>query len=349
MNERATLPSNVLIEHLTSRLDSEIRSMKKDIKQTVKSEGNMTPAIATKVAIDKNGLVIDTFPLTPDDIPSLPISKIDGLSDSIEKLQSSTITKTIVNENPAETKLPPITINDLPEIPMNKVKGLNEALVMIEMDCKSATPSDPLPLPPIEVIKYKDITMENLPRELVNQVNAISTTLSSLATKESLDGFRRELSSKLEMNPPIEEGTYGVVKVDEKGLVVSGRHIKMDDLPEALTEDIYEIKRSIIHKANHDELVQLMNQFNLFANTMSQLDLGNIRNALASKCEKEDLQKLNNNMIELNRKIENMSPADSKPIDGLENEIKSLQFQISGLAGSLVVLQQKVSTLTQKQ
>ena len=66
MNERATLPSNVLIEHLTSRLDSEIRSMKKDIKQTVKSEGNMTPAIATKVAIDKNGLVIDTFPLTPD-------------------------------------------------------------------------------------------------------------------------------------------------------------------------------------------------------------------------------------------------------------------------------------------
>ena len=336
--------SNALIEHLTTQLDNEIRSVKKDMKQMVRSSGNMTPAIATKVAIDKDGLIVDTFPLTSDDIPMLPISKIDGLNETIERLQSAPPTKTIVNEAPPpEIKLPPIKVEDLPAIPMNKIEGLNEALVLIETEAREDNPN-PLNMPPIEVVKFRDITMENIPRELTNQINAITTTLSSLATKESLDGFRKELSSKIEMNPPIEEGTYGVVKVDSHGLVVSGRDITVSDIPEIITEDIYELKRQMLRKANHDELVQLMNQFNLFANTISQLDLGNIKNQLAFKCDKDDLQKLSNTVAEINRKVENLVPV--KPVDGIQAEIKSLQSQISSLAGTIVLLQQKVAALT---
>lgn len=327
---------------INNKLDQEIRFRKK-----VTTKKKIDPGIATKVAVNEDGTITQIFPLTADDIPLLPISKVDGLSETIETLKDSVITKTIVNEVPAVTefKIQNLSVDDLPDIPMEKIKGLTEVLILIETSpCRAPDAPEAVNLPPIEIIKYKDITIDVLPRELINQVNAISTTLTSLATKDSVEGLRKDVMGKLDANQPIEDGTFGIVRVDRKGLVVSGREIGMGDLPTSLSDDIYEIKRTMFSKADHNEVVELMNQLNSFINSMVQLDLGNIKNSIAEKCTKEEMHRVEAIVEGLVKKV--AVPPTPAPDQSLLDEIQQLRSQITSLEGLVINLQQKVASLT---
>ena len=341
---------------MLEKLNKEVRSLKLDMQQTVRKSDNILPTVATKVAVNNDGLVVGSLPLSASDMPELPMTKIEGLSECLEKLKANKSSAPYKEIEPSTRtgyritydelgkvvdSVDMLTAEDIPNIPMGKVQGLGEALTMLsQISMVNHVEETPPP-----VITFPDITMELLPRELINQVNAITTTIPSLASRESLDSLRTELLGKLDINPSIVSGTYPVVEVDTKGLVVNGRALTKADLPSLEIVDIINLDSTLASKANQSDLIGLMNELSSFVTSISQYDLGNLKKVLDMKADKEITVPILTAIDDINRRLSTITT--NPMLEQMVLELENLNSRVNSVEGLVVALQQVVSVLNQ--
>ncbi len=337
------------LQNNVMQLDRELRGMRIDYQTTVLKDKSLIPSTSSKVAFNSDGLIVAKYPLTPSDIPDLPISKIVGLHESLIQLENT-------NKAPIETRLvdassttgfkitydeygkvlsssESLELNDLPDIPIEKVRGLSEAL----SSYLSYERQPPEPVIIKEVVTHAPITMENLPREFLNQINVMMTVIPTMASKESLEGIRHEVNNKVSKNTPIVPGEYSVVSVDSSGLVTKGSKLTIRDLPILRISDIHELDSRLANKANQSDLVNLINDVSAFMLSINNLDLGNLITTVASKADKSELDSLHFNTPPV--------AVDEPKLEQFVEELQLIKSRISAIDGILTVIQQKLNLI----
>lgn len=157
----------------------------------------------TKVKIDSKGLVTDVVPLLPDDIPELPISKIQGLQTALSNTRSAYV----------------------PESEVFTVKPGTGCRVT--WDNKG------------RVINTDRLHVEDIPSAVLDRINALEHSALNVATVADVNRIDSILVQKIDrVSGKINPGTYTKVVINQDGLVVHGTQLTKADLPQVTLQDI---------------------------------------------------------------------------------------------------------------
>lgn len=111
------------VKALSEKL-ADVLSVMKDLQR----ESGIGPVVQTgiKTNVDKNGHVVSMGDLIPEDIPQLPISKIEGLEEIIESLKTSAKSPVslTVEKSPTDVNRHKITMNDIPSELISRVNEI---------------------------------------------------------------------------------------------------------------------------------------------------------------------------------------------------------------------------------
>lgn len=208
-------------------------------------ETELTPGTAMKVSYDKNGLITGSATVEADDIPELPIAKVEGLQDVLDSkmaipettLTTKTGTKVTVDENGLVTGFGTLEISDLPTIAMSNVTGLQSTLDKVNEDIAGklsipATKLTKLVGTKVTVDESGLVTkVEDVPATTMADVTGLTDAINGI--NSSIDSINTALESKL--NKPETELTVTSgykTTVDANGLVTALTGIDVADVPE---------------------------------------------------------------------------------------------------------------------
>lgn len=264
-----------------------------------------------KINYNSEGRVISTADLLVSDIPILPIEKIEGLSTIIEELQFY-----VFSRDNIESFTPDITTH--PGI-FTKVTIDNHG----------------------RVINGGKLDINDIPIEIINQLNTIQSDLVNYAPRHSVDLINKTVNGKLDANSPITSGTYTKVKVDSKGLVTFGEKLSISDLPELTTSDIKDLDKIIRGKADQDDLLSVYDTIAGIANSLNKVgEVSAMRNELINKASNDDVKKLESKVNGIQHKMDtilNIIPSDMimEQLNQIMDEMSSLSGRISAMENYL--------------
>ena len=232
----------------------------------------------TKVNIDSRGLVTDVANLIPDDIPELPMSKIEGLQKELDRL--STITPSILSSDEFKTK-----------------PGTG---CRITWDTKG------------RVTASSELRIEDLPRQIVDRINTLESRAHSLATITDINRIDSILNDKLD-RVEAESGIFTKVVVNSDGLVIKGSQLTKADIPQLTIEDIPKLSQYLADKVSKDDIDDMKDKIsqleyrikNNLANTIPVLgntDIESIKAELSniqSRIDKLTIPDISQIMIEI--------------------------------------------------
>ena len=184
---------------LKSQLDSiadtaDVKKITNDLKKLIVSRSSESVSSATKVNYDANGFVVSGSQLTSDDIPTLPISKIDGLSDIISIINS-------LSESSNNSRTSSNTTDNITK---------SGTFTKVSVDSSG------------RVTNGDRLTINDLPIDLINRINQLESKIIDTTPIELFNRMNTAITKKIDSNTDITPGTYSKLTVDSKGLVVSG-------------------------------------------------------------------------------------------------------------------------------
>lgn len=348
-----------------------VNSLKIDSQLHVKKNETIKPGIATKVAYDANGLVLNGLDLEASDIPSLTIDQIDGLrkmlSDKANRTELKHITidtETILKRGSivgTGTKVnydshglivstSDLLIEDVPQLPLSHIEGLLEELENIRtsipesVESTNETKINPGTYPKITFDEYGHVKsgmklgMDDIPSELLTRINVLEAKNATYATQKALDNVNQLLSKKVTKSSSVKEGWYQNVYVNSDGLVTDARKLSSDDIPSIQIEDIQSLRSELNAKADHSDLVQLNATVSLLVTSVNKIgDINSLKNQLNNVATVSALNSVQNELNALKETVEKLTSESM-----LEQEILSIKNDISTLNGRISVLENKL-------
>ena len=356
------------IEETIKNINQTINGYNIDKQYFVKSN-NINPGVGTKVAYDSNGLVKSSEPLSQQDIPNLDMDKISGLKDAIDNKVSSadvkgiknqldmiyhhtdsvkTGTKVNVDSHGFVNDVSDLTPEDIPELSIDKISGLNDKLNQIEasignsnnMDSYSIAAGSGVKIQYNEkgqVIGSESLTIDDIPNELISQINRVEGEVSKRAYSDNVSKLARAVSEKIPYNDPIEPGMYSKVNVDKNGLVVKGDKLNKSDLPELGINDISGLNESLSDKATANQVVELNEELQ---QVRSMVENTNVSSNNDSKYL-DRIHRLELKVSHIEDQVNNV--LQNIPGDMILKQLDSIVYQLNTISGRVSVIEKKLN------
>lgn len=300
-----------LKKHLDDKASlKDFEKFKSAITEMIKPAVNKLSQIAgtgIKVNYNSDGRIVSSSDLLPSDIPVLPISKIEGLSDIISHLSIQKI-----SEN-AEDSIPNIKVN-----PGTYVK--------VSIDKYG------------RVITGEKLGMNDIPSELISKLNVIESKFVDIPSQQTIVAIQKNLVEKLDGNLPIIPGTFTKVKVDSKGLVTFGDKLNIRDLPKLTISDITGLEKVIRDKADYKDFLSLSDTVSSLVNSLSAIgEISGIKNELHSKAKDEDVKKLSSSVSQIKHTLDSL--VNRMPSDIISDQLTQIQNEVSMLSGKISAIE----------
>lgn len=360
-----------------SSIRQKINGLELDTKRCLKSNVPIPPGIGCKFAYDSNGLILKTIPLSPSDIPQLEIDSIKSLRLSLnekisrsefERLQIQAINginkrsdkvfgtgcKVNFDENGFVISGLDLTKEDIPLIELEGVNGLVERLELIEASIKDKHENiDSFKINPGigcklsydskgRIIKSEDLSIDDIPRELMRQMNEIESQMTSFASQVSVNNLMKNIENKLDSNSKIQPGIFTKVTVDNKGLVTKGEKISKSDLPQFSISDIIGLESAIRNKANQSDITTIFNSIETLSSFVSKVgDINAIKTSLINKAESSEVRELKTHILGIQNSIDLIN--SKVPLDTINICIDNLEKEINSLLGRISVIEKKLT------
>ena len=347
-----------------------ISALKIDKQLVVNKDQRLKPGIACKVGYNSDGLITSTDTLTPTDIPTLPIEKINGLRDLLnEKVSLTDITsirrelsnvyhhsdpvstgcKVNVDEHGFVTDVSGLTEGDIPTLPISKISGLSEILTQLQsLDNQPTTVLDYTISPGTackitydehgRVTGSEELTLSDLPSDILHRLSTVETGIMQAATQKSLSNISQLVTNKLDSNSPITPGKYTKVEVDHKGLITSGSQLTKEDLPTYTPDDILGLNTILSNKVDRSELGELNTSISSLTNTVNKFgDIYTLRDSVQSKVDRSEIQEIKSDIQELKTLVNRM--ISIMPSDQLFEQLTRIEGELSSLQGRVTLLE----------
>lgn len=354
-----------------NQMEKEIRELiaaitgfKIDMQLMVRMKDRIKPGTGCKIYYDANGLVMNSEDLSASDIPNLPMEKIDGLLEKINKSVDTKIQKPV-----EEKKIKPgrgikisydefgrvtssddkLLITDIPELDMNKIRGLEDTIKNLreELNGIKSEKKERYRVAPgtYTKITYGDdgrvmggttLTMDDIPMTLINKINLLENRMASFAGQEAMSTAMNRLNKKLDANVKILGGTYTKVQVDDNGLVTQGDRVTVDDIGTITINNIAELPTMLKNKANQTDMVQVLNTLNRLATSDRTRDVVQLKTVVEGKADNYTVKSLESQINTLSTSVDNLltripDRSVMQTINRLVQENDDLKQQIKSL------------------
>lgn len=302
------------IRGLRDELNDKISSSEiADIRKTLESiyHHTDTKQSGCKVNIDDHGFVNNVSDLLPDDIPPIPIDKVEGLREILNHLNSLENNKTNFGQ----------------EYRINPGTGCK-----LDYDEYG------------RIVNKHDLGMDDIPSELISRLNILESNIGTLASQKSLTNLSGMIINKLEANAPIKPGIYTKIVVDSKGLVLSGDVLDKSDLPSIDIPDVSGLRQELNSKADRSDVTGLNETVSSLISTITRLgDIHLIKEQFESKADRSDLAILKNQMSELKTLLDTI--VSSMPSDQLGTRIDNIEATVNSIEGRLATLEDRLNII----
>ena len=322
------------LEKDVRELITSLSGLRIDIQMAVQRKERIRPGTGCKIYYDSNGLIMKSEDLEAGDIPLLPIEKIDGLLERLQKKSSESKEKheelkkikagsgIKINydeygrvTSSSESLLP----TDIPELTMNKIAGLEDAIKTIREELNGIlnqrkekyriAPGTAVKVSYGEdgrIISGSELTMDDIPRSLISKINLIESRIPSLASQEVVNTALSRLNKKLDANVPIYGGTFTKVHVDENGLVTQGDRITVEDIGTITINNIADLPSILKNKANQSDMIQVLNTVNQLASSDQSSEIVRLKNMVESKANDYTVKSIQAQVGNLTASIDNL-------------------------------------------
>lgn len=287
--------------------DSELERLQIRINNDIPKRSNKVEGSGCKVNYDKYGFIVSVGDLSKDDIPLLPIEKIDGLQDKLTFIESSIKQHT---------------------------DQVDEFKVTPGVGCKVTYDSKG------RIMSSAGLDMNDIPMAIINHLNEIDSKMINFAQSSTVNGILDTLGHKLDANPNIKSGSYTKVTVDENGLVTKGDTLRKEDLPSLSIDDIVGLKNSLRLKADQTDIIKLNENVSSIMGLVNSIgDIRGMQNLLESKADSSEVTSLSNTLNSLRDTVLNY--IQNTHSDTFEDTIRQIQQELSTLSGRISVLERK--------
>lgn len=351
-----------------------VKGMEIDRQLNLRANAKIPPGIFTKIAYDTNGLVINGEQLQSSDIPVLPIDGIDGLRKFLNELTRSidgckdntnntqpikagaivgTGTKINYDTNGIIVSSADLGVDDIPELPVDHIDGLQEILKSIQTsinpinDKIETTFISSGTFPKItfdstgHVVSGCKLSVDDIPMEIITKINMIESMIPELASQLSVDYINRLIHDKLDSNKDITPGTYTKIIVDDKGLVIYGDKLTINDLPAINISNIINLATILGNKAEQDDMIRLNDTVSMIVTALSKIgDISVIQNDIKMKAKDSDLKDVSSRVNSMQRLMDELST--KIPNELIMEQLQQIQNELSTVSGKVSVLEQKM-------
>ena len=324
------------IEELTAKVNSieqKMTGVMIDVQSCIPKKLELQPGTGVKLSYDKDGLVRGSSSLEPSDIPTLPMTKIEGLeecwqniptSSELQQVQAellkkttkgdvtSTATKVNIDANGHVVGTGKLMQADIPNIPIAKI--INLSMVLSDINGKIAVLRNTVkeladavkqlqstPQTPIATFS------ENCESQLQSQINELSQAVFLI--NQRLNRRDSHYTSPIRVSP----GRYSSFTVDRSGSIVDADEMTDVDI-ETIHAEINEIKATVS---------QLSQQMQPKANAT---DVTKLQNTLNQKiADIPDMQKVVTSAQEITTRDDRLKRLDDL-VNSLNNRMKSINL-----------------------
>lgn len=368
------------LERTIDQLKTNINALKLNEQFKLQKNDAIPPGIATKVAYDENGLVVKGYKLEASDIPNINIESVINLKEELDKkvgaaaianLESSLeqVRSSIINSGEVVASGTKVNIDkhgfvvdvlslleeDIPDLSIDKIIGLRDELEVlknnskteeIKVDQKTISPGVYTKIHYDEygkVIKGENLSLEDIPMELVGKINILENKIVSLAQASVVDGLLKEIHKKLDANDEyVKPGTFTKVRIDDKGLITRGDKLSIEDLPDITIKDIQGLDSILKTKANSEDIISLNDLVSGIVSTLDRVgDITSLKTEVKSKANDSEVKNIQNDIQHLKSLLNNLT--NRIPNDTILEELKELNRSISNLEGRVDIIERKMN------
>ena len=334
------------IENLES-LKKELANLKLNQDSIIKSNKSITPGTATKISYDLKGLIVKGDKLQPEDIPELPIDKIQGLEkflskklessdikdlkpikENLHKIKAGTGIKINYNENGLVVSSASLLENDIPSISMEKINGLKNKLDYLEniISNKSFISENNLGnLNLTSEAKNSHEIIANIPEELTERY-----TIATLDTRVGQLEKDKNLFATKEMFNILTDALKNINLEQTK--VIENKNLEISDI-----EGLELILRK---KANQVDLIELSNTVSSLISSGQSTEYNELKNELGKKANIEELKDISNQFDNVKNIMNTL--VEKLPSELILEELQTIKTEISNINGRLSVLEQNI-------
>lgn len=371
-NDLSSLSSSV------ENIQKVLNGLKLNEQRYLSKNKQIPPGIACKVAYDANGLILQGVKLEASDIPVLQIDAINGLrlilEDKLDQSHLKEIEKKINNiilkkgnpvnvgikinydENGLIVSSSDLGLEDIPLLPLSKIDGLCEKLELIESHIDSSNKSNnvnsikinPGTYPRItfdengRVIGGSNLTLDDIPNELIIRINEIDSKIINLASQSSVDALNKNMLNKVDANDPIHPGEYTKVLVDSKGLITRGSKLSKSDLPDDVIQELLDINLKIKGKVDKSLFIDISNKVNTVMTVIDKFgDILDLSSKIEMKADDKDVKKLTSELESIKELFDVLNT--KIPSELITEQLDSIQRELSTLSGRISVIEEKIN------
>ena len=271
------------IENEMAEIKRKLAACMIDTQLVIKRDNKVKPTTGTKLAYNADGLVTGSFPLTEDDIPDMPPTKIKGLKKAMDEVNATrrmldeiqsfinqvydhsktvhTGTKVNIDEHGFVNDVSNLIQEDIPQLPISKIEGLQNILDSIPTE-QPAIATDDFTVKPNtgSVIQYdykgrivnsRLLEIEDLPSQLISRIDRMENAINSI--NSSIEELKSSISGNENKTIP---GTYTKLTISKDGTII-GSNIEKEDLPSISIDDISNLRETLMAVVSNHELEEL--------------------------------------------------------------------------------------------
>lgn len=264
----------------------------------------------SKINYDRNGFVVSSSDLTVEDIPNLPIDKIEGLRSIIELLESSKDNTQIVQNDDHNDVVPGV-------------------YTKVNVDSSGT------------VVSGSKLSYDDIPMELIIRINEIESKLPLFVQQSIIDPIKNSLLKKVDSIGSIQPGTYSKVKINSDGLVTHGESLTLKDLPELSIKDISELETVLRNKASVDDIMELNNILSGILSSIDKIgEVNKLKTHLEMKADASEVKSLSTRINSLQSLVDTLS--NKIPNELILDQLQNIQQELSNISGRISVLEKKI-------
>lgn len=300
-----------ILDNIASAAD--IKKVSADIKSSIIKRSNESIGTATKVNYDANGFVVSGSSLTPDDIPNLPMEKVEGLIDIIDIIKSVTDSASNIQST-------------------RNIDNITKSGTYTKVSVDSTG----------RVTGGDRLSINDLPVDLINRLNDIELSVVNAAPLELVDRLSKSMLNKIDSVSSVRPSTYTKVTVDSNGLVTKGANLTIDDLPELTIDSISGLKSELNRMAKYSDIADLNDSVSrIISNMQSISDINQIKSSLNQKAEADALSRLEKEFRVVRDNVAQIE--ESIPSEFILSKLNDIDQKLTTIEGRLYVLENRSS------
>ena len=290
---------------------SDIKKITSKVENMIVKKSDTPVNTATKINYDSNGFVCSGSSLLPDDIPILPIEKIDGLLDLINSIKSNANSEKITKEN-SYTSI---------------TKSGTYTKVSIDSNGR--------------VINGEKLNTNDLPIDFINRIINLESSILNSAPLELVNNLSKSIAKKINCNKETTPGTYTKVSIDSKGLVTNGDKLSINDLPEITIDCIKDLKSELNKRAKYSDIADLNDFMSHTMNSIQSIgDINKLKSIINNKAEADSVSRLEKEFITMKNILSNIQ--ESIPLELITKQFEDINSKINTIEGRISVLEKNI-------